>query len=71
MLSSGVIVFLDRWLINLDALSFNDRSNLDSTLAGADNRVRGPPATYSLLELSQVCRAERVGFGNYRNKVDP
>lgn len=28
-------------------------------------------AQYSLLEAGEVCRTQRIGFGNHRNQVDP
>lgn len=69
MLSGGLVVLLNRWLVDLDALGLNDSSDLieGSALGNTCFDVR---ATYALLERGQVSRAESISLGNHWNQVD-
>ena len=67
VLQTGVIIFLKRWLVDLDALGLNDTSYL--------NKVSNPAivdlmCTDPLLELGQISRAQGISLGNDWNEID-
>lgn len=69
MLSGGLVVLLNRWLVDLDALGLNDSSDLIEWSA-LGNTCFDARATYALLERGQVSRAESISLGNHWNQVD-
>lgn len=69
MLSGGLIVLLNRWLVDLDALGLNDGSDL-IVLSVFGDACFNAGATYALLERGQVSRAESISLGNHWNQVD-
>lgn len=69
VLSGSLIVLLDWWLVDLDALGLNDGTNLSSMLVNAESNREGG-MTYSLLESLKVSRGEGIGLGNDWDQVD-
>lgn len=70
VLCGSLVILLNRWLVDLDALSFDDGTDLEIMVSddGWYPQVKGK--TYPGLEPRQVGRAESVGLGNNGNEVD-
>ena len=69
MLGSSLVILLDRWLVDLDVLSLDDRDDLCPLLAGVHGKVTCINPTHSLLELSKVSRAQGIGLGDDGDQV--
>lgn len=69
VLQASLIVFLERWGVDLDALSLNDISDL-CKLIRLCSRQDSITATYAVLELGKVSWGERVSLGDDWDQVD-
>lgn len=67
MLETWLVVLLERWLVDLDALGFDDGAYLDKISLGG---LIASENSYPLLESAQILRAESIGLSNNWDKVD-
>ena len=68
----GRFIILFQWrLIDFDALRLDNISDLNLPVSKQGRQEVGVRNTNSVFEAGKVCRAERVGFGNDGDQVDP
>ena len=70
MLGSSFVVFLDRRLVDLDALSLDNSADLDFLLGHATSSKSREIITHPCLEPGQISRAEGISLCNDRDQVD-
>ena len=70
MLKTGLVVFLERWSVDFDALGFDDGADLRGAILLAKNGISNNVRTYALLELGEIGWAERIRLGYDRNEID-
>ena len=66
MLCSFLVILLDRWLVDLDALGLDDISDLEKVNTNQQTLDK----TYSVLEASKIRGAESVRLRNDGNEID-
>ncbi|KAH9822081.1 hypothetical protein Tdes44962_MAKER04756 [Teratosphaeria destructans] len=67
VLETSLVVFLERRLVNLDALRLNHSSDLGKSVSAIFSRVG---QTYAMLEFGKVRRRQRVSLGDDRDQID-
>jgi hypothetical protein len=68
MLHGGSVIVFQRRGVDLDTLSINDLAHLCDISNGQQHGVWS--RSYALLELEQICGAERIGLGDNGNQID-
>ena len=67
MLCGGLVILLDRWLVDLDTLSLDNCADLDIVRNLTKTFKR---SAYPVLKLSKISRAKCVRLCNNRDEVD-
>ena len=71
VLCGSLVILLNRWLIDLDTLSFDDGTDLETTVSDdLGNMLRKRANTHPGLKSRQVGGAESVGLGDNGDEVD-
>ena len=68
----GSFIVLFQWrLIDFDALCLDNISDLSVPVSKQGRHEISVGDTNSMFEAYEICRAERVGFGNDGDQIDP
>jgi hypothetical protein len=70
VLSSSLVILLDRRLVDLDVLGLDNGLDLGSKISMTETSQGMIVRAHPRLELGQICRAEGVGLGNDWDEVD-